>query len=296
MLDIMVEEASLWSNLETGGMLFGKIAEGENSLSITIDKTHIPPETSCIRKSSYYEIDPSYAKQILDNESALYLGNWHKHLGYGGPSSGDFRQIEEFFLNNPHLNIILTCILDFLSEDDNELIIEVYKRIDDDSITNEISFQTYRVLSDDISFFTSDSPSLEPISGISSERINDVKQALLEIFDFHFSLNDIDDFPGSSTDERIISFPFQILIDNSGVQEEVDLRILISIPPEFPKGKLFIDLSSKDMSKNITIDKHDADVLNNEELILPFLELLKVNLEDEVPSLLKQPLWKVLNN
>ena len=81
----------------------------------------------------------------------------------------------------------------------------------------------------------------------------------------------------------------------SGESTEVDLLILISIPPEFPDGQLYIDLSSKDMSRNITISKHDADVLNNEKLIRPFVELLKLNLEDDIPPLLKQPLWKVLN-
>ena len=292
----MVKEASLWPDLETGGMLFGKIIESENSLSVTIDTTNIPPDSSCIRKNSYYEIDPIYAKEILENESSLYLGNWHKHLGYGGPSSGDHRQIEDFFLNNPHLKIIITCILDFLSEDNHELIIEVYLRSDASSIANEGSFQTFRVPSEDISFFNDDLPQIEQISGVSSERINTIKQALMEIYDFRFPLKDIDDFPGSTNNERIISFPFHTKIENSGIQEAIDLLILISIPPEFPNGKLYIDLSSKDMSKNITFDKHDADVLNNEELILPFLELLKVNLEDEVPSLLKQPLWKVLKN
>ena len=294
--DIMINEASLWPDLETGGMLFGKITESENSLSIAIDKTHIPPDNCCIRKSSYYEIDPNYAKEILKNEPSLYLGNWHKHLGYGGPSSGDHRQIEDFFLNNPHLNIIITCILDFLSEDNHEMIIEVYQRLDADSITSEESFQTFRVPSEDISFFSDDFTQIEKVSGISPERIKTIKQALLEIYDSSFPFDDIDDFPGSANNERIISFPFHAKIENSKMQEEIDLQILISIPPEFPNGKLYIDLSSKDMSKNITIDKHDADVLNNEELILPFLELLKVNLEDEVPSLLKQPLWKVLKN
>ena len=129
----MINEASLWPDLETGGMLFGKITESENSLCVTIDKTYIPPDSYCIRKSSYYEIDPDYAKELLENEPSLYLGNWHKHLGYGGPSSGDHRQIEEFFLNNPHLNVIITCILDFLSDDNHELIIEVYLRSDIDS-------------------------------------------------------------------------------------------------------------------------------------------------------------------
>ncbi len=294
--DLMVNEASLWPDLETGGMLFGKISESANSLSVTIDTMYIPPDTSCTRKSSYYEIDPNYAKEILENESTLYLGNWHKHLGYGGPSSGDLRQIEDFFLSNSHRNVIMTCILDFLSKDNNELIIEVYKRTNNDSTNKNEPFQTFRVRPEDITYFNDDHPGEEVTSGISSEIVKTIKEALLEIYDYNFPINEIDDFPGSTNGERIISFPYQVKFKNSDLQEEIDLLITLSIPPEFPNGKLYIDLSSKDMSKNITINKHDADVLNNEELLLPFLELLKANLEDEVPSLLKQPLWKVLKN
>jgi hypothetical protein len=292
----MVNEASLWPDLETGGMLFGKISESANSLSITIDTMYVPPDTSCTRKSSYYEIDPNYAKNILENESTLYLGNWHKHLGYGGPSSGDLRQIEDFFLSNSHINVIMTCILDFLSKDNHELIIEVYKRTNNDSTIKNESFQTFRVHPEDISFFSNDNSRGNETSGISSERVKTIKKALIEIYEYNFTINEIHDFPGSTNDERIISFPYQVESKNSSIQEDMDLLITLSIPPEFPHGKLYIDLSSKDMSKNITIDKHDADVLNSEELLLPFLELLKANLEDEIPLLLNQPLWKILKN
>jgi len=102
--------------------------------------------------------------------------------------------------------------------------------------------------------------------------------------------------PGSTENERLITFPFQSKIRSAETETEINLIITLSIPPEFPNGKLYIDLSSKDMSKNITIDKHDADVLNSEELLPSFLELLKANLEDEVPILLKQPLWKILTS
>jgi hypothetical protein len=292
----MVNEASLWPDLETGGMMFGDIIESANSISVTIDTMHIPPDTSCTRKSSYYEIDPNYAKEILESESALYLGNWHKHLGYGGPSSGDLRQIEDFFLSNSHINVIMTCILDFLSKDNHELIIEVYKRANNDSTIKNVSFQTYRVHPEDISFFKNDHPRGEVTSGISSELVKTIKEALLETYEHNFAINEIHDFPGSAKNERIISFPYQVNSKNSGLQESMDLLITLSIPPEFPHGKLYIDLSSKDMSKNITIDKHDADVLNSEDLLLPFLELLKANLEDEIPLLLNQPLWKILKN
>ena len=36
--------------------------------------------------------------------------------------------------------------------------------------------------------------------------------------------------------------------------------------------------------------------INDEELIEPFLRLLKAKLEDDVPPLLKKPLWKIMLN
>ena len=292
--DLMIKEASLWPNLETGGMLFGSIAEKENSLRVTVNKMHLPPDASCTRKTSYYEIEPDYAKHIVENESSLYLGNWHKHLGYGGPSSGDHRQIEDFFRNNSHIDVIMTCILDFISINDHELIIEIYRRLINDSLTNNVTFQTFRVLTDEISFFNNENHEAEVKLGIQEEKIQIIKQSLVKLYDESFSVDKVDDFPGSMKGERLISFPYYSNIRSSEQDNIIDLLILLSIPPEFPNGKLFIDLSSKDMSKTITIKKHDADVLNSEELLLPFLELLKVSLEDEIPLLLKQPLWKVL--
>ena len=99
-LDI-VEEAMKWPGKETGGMLFGTIENTEDKQTISISKVVIPPEETAIRKSSYFEIDPEYSREILDQETILYLGNWHKHLGFGGPSQGDKAQIGDFFQNNP---------------------------------------------------------------------------------------------------------------------------------------------------------------------------------------------------
>ena len=51
-----------------------------------------------------------------------------------------------------------------------------------------------------------------------------------------------------------------------------------------------------DMSINITFDTHPAETLNDEELIEPFLLLLKAKLEDDVPPLLKKSLWEIMLN
>ncbi|MFX0183118.1 MAG: hypothetical protein ACFE95_08570 [Candidatus Hodarchaeota archaeon] len=294
--DTMIKETSLWPGKETGGMMFGRFSEIESNLEIKILKTIIPEDEYCSRKRTYFEIDPDYAKKIVEIETLLYLGNWHCHLGYGGPSQGDLRQIEDFFKVNPHLNTILSFIIDFYTEEDYELIIEVYKRLEYNFNQHPWSFETSRVPQDNITFFTEEEIFSVVKKGISKEKIDIIKKELLKINDFRFSIEEIDDFAGQTPEEKIISFPFQFTIKTSGKKETINLLILISFPPEFPDGKVFIDLSSQDLSKNITFEKHPADILNDPDLIQPFLLSLKASLEDEVPSLLKKPLWEIMRS
>jgi hypothetical protein len=294
MFDAMIKETSLWPGKETGGMLFGKISEIDLGYEITILKTNIPTEEYCTRKSAYFEISPDYAKKIVEKEKLSYLGNWHRHLGYGGPSPGDLRQIEEYFDINPHLKSVITFILDFPTDEDYDLIIEFYSRIRNHFDQKEKTFETYRIPQSNITFLEEHKQLSETNKGISEEQIRTIKKALVDINDLTLSIEDIDDFEGQTPNEKIISFPFQFKIETSGRFINIDLLILISFPPNFPEGKIFIDISSQDMSKNITFEKYPADMLNDNELIHPFLLSLKASLEEDVPSLLKQPLWKVM--
>ncbi|MFX0171375.1 MAG: hypothetical protein ACFE9L_05600 [Candidatus Hodarchaeota archaeon] len=290
----MIKETSLWPGKETGGMMFGEISRIESDLEIRILKTIIPEDDHCIRKSVYFEIDPDFAKKIVENEKYLYLGNWHCHLGYGGPSQGDLKQIEDFFDVNPHLNIILTFIIDFSSEEDYNLIIEVYMRLDHSFNQRTKNFEIYRVPQENITFFTEKKTFSELKKGISKEKLDTIKNELVKVNNSKFSINEVKDFAGQTPDERIISFPYQFSIETLGKKEVIHLLILISFPPDFPDGQIFIDLSSQDLSKNITFEKHPADILNEPDLIEPFLLSLKASLEDEVPSLLKKPLWEIM--
>jgi len=70
----------------------------------------------------------------------------------------------------------------------------------------------------------------------------------------------------------------------------------MSFPPEFPDGEIFIDISSQDLSRNITFEKHPAGILNDSDLIQPFLLSLKASLDNDVVSLLQKPLWKVMQS
>lgn len=291
--EAMKEEASLWPGKETGGMMFGTISEEETNLKIKISKIIIPTDEYCSRKRGFFEIDPSHAKKIVENEKLPYIGNWHKHLGYGGPSQGDLRQIEDFFTFNPHLNIVLTFIIDYHSQNEYELIIEIYRRRETNLEEKENNFDTYRVLQKNISIFQDEMNIIEPEMGISEEKILRIKRELTAVYDYKFTVDEIDVLAGQTPNEKIISFPQSFVIHPDEDQIILDLLILISFPPSFPEGEIFIDISSKDLSRNITFEKHLAGMLED-DLIQPFLISLKASLEMDVPNLLLEPLWKVM--
>ncbi|MFX0087309.1 MAG: Mov34/MPN/PAD-1 family protein [Candidatus Hodarchaeota archaeon] len=289
MFDTMLEEAELWPGKETGGIMFGHLSIIDSSLEIEIQKTHIPLNDFCLRNSAYFEIDPDYAKEVVGKERLQYLGNWHKHLGYGGPSQGDIRQIKDFFIFNPHLNTVVTFILNFYSNNNYEVIIEVYERLEAHNDQKSCDFKTFRVPQSNISFFKK--------KEMTKEKIDNIKNELVNIPEFNLSLEDINDLEGHTAHEKIISFPFRFVIKNSKERKKtLELLILISFPPNFPEGDIFIDVSSKDLSRNFTFEKHPAGILEEDDLVQPFLLSLKSSLEEEVPILLKKPLWKVMDS
>jgi hypothetical protein len=114
------------------------------------------------------------------------------------------------------------------------------------------------------------------------------------VYDARFSLKDIQEFAGSTAGEKILAFPFKSIIEPEGNNKQLDLLVLISFPPDFPDGQVYIDISSQDLSKNFTVEKHPANMLYDKELIQPFLQLLKAILEEKVPEMLNEPLWKVM--
>ncbi|UCG01930.1 MAG: Mov34/MPN/PAD-1 family protein [Candidatus Heimdallarchaeota archaeon] len=281
----MIEESTKWHGKETGGMMFGKIYDNESGLLIKIVKTYIPSVEESIRNNTYFEINPEYARLILDTEKLLYLGNWHKHLGYGGPSYGDHQQIREFFTLNPHKNTVVSLIIDLPIEDTHTVIAEVYRREKNEEGT-ENTFQTFRIAESNISYYSED-------VGITKEQLSPIKRELIQVFESKFKIEDIHHF-FSTPNEAILSFPYDVVIETEEHKKTLELLILISFPPEFPEDQIYIDISSQDLSQRFTIEKHPANVLYEEELINPFLELLKATLEEKISNLLKEPLWKLM--
>ena len=111
----IVDESNRHENVETGGLLFGKFIE---EYIIILKLIHF--STNAKRTQVYFEMDEDFAINItkqMEKNNLAYLGNWHKHLGYGGPSNGDDKQAELFLLQNSHKRNYLSLIIDFYNND-----------------------------------------------------------------------------------------------------------------------------------------------------------------------------------
>jgi len=120
----IVEESNRHKNVETGGLLFGKII-GE--YIIILKSIHF--STNAKRTQLYFEMDEDFAINItkqMEKNNLAYLGNWHKHLGYGGPSNGDDKQAELFLIQNNHKQNYLSLIIDFYNNDYNLIATNYY--------------------------------------------------------------------------------------------------------------------------------------------------------------------------
>jgi proteasome lid subunit RPN8/RPN11 len=134
----IVEESNRHKNVETGGLLFGKII-GEYIIILKI----IHSSTNAKRTQVYFEMDEDFAIDItkqMEKNNLAYLGNWHKHLGYGGPSNGDDKQAELFLIQNSHKRNYLSLIIDFYNNDYN-LIATNYYFDEDEFIKKDIQIQ-----------------------------------------------------------------------------------------------------------------------------------------------------------
>jgi proteasome lid subunit RPN8/RPN11 len=120
----IVEESNRHKKVETGGLLFGKII-GEYIIILKL----IHFSTNAKRTQLYFEMDEDFAINItkqMEKNNLAYLGNWHKHLGYGGPSNGDDKQAELFLIQNNHKQNYLSLIIDFYNNDYNLIATNYY--------------------------------------------------------------------------------------------------------------------------------------------------------------------------
>ncbi len=326
----IVAEVEKQKNVETGGLLFGTVKVSNNLKSIFILREFTPPDHFCIRERAYFEISPGYAKGIVENESLTYLGNWHKHLGYGGPSSGDYHQIEEFFEINDHLDRIIAMIIDS-SDSTHTTHIEFYERIQDNNDLPENSplFNTYKVsphnfrIIDDITDFIEEIEDITDFkedfdefeiqndvviadTEISKEeiinrKILQIKTKIFEQFKPNLSEKEIKKYEGRNPDEQILGFPIQydlkdlVEVRTNSLQLILNLKLLISFPNNYPNGEIYVDLASADITRLFTIETYPSAVLDDVESINNFILSIKNLIENKIPSLLDYPLWKILD-
>jgi len=119
----ILEDSNKYGHLETGGLLFGKIID---KYIIILKVVNMP---NAIRTQVHFEMSEDIAiseTKKMEKNGLEYIGNWHKHLGYGGPSIGDDKQAEIFLVRNLHKRSYLSLILDSCSDGTNELIATDY--------------------------------------------------------------------------------------------------------------------------------------------------------------------------
>lgn len=138
----ITEEAENNPKQETGGMLFGSFHSTGDNLTVIVEEAAQIPSEAAKRTAAHFGIAPTYADRMLDEHCPryVYLGNWHSHLNYGGPSQGDYQQVSRFFQTNQNRDLMIAMIMDRqeLRPPSFAPIAEVYTR--DDTVS-----QGYRI-------------------------------------------------------------------------------------------------------------------------------------------------------
>jgi hypothetical protein len=135
----MEERAAERPQTEVGGMLFGKFEKEDGQVvDVRVERVVNVPDDQGVHQATYFSINDSFMSEVVDEyiPPYTYLGNWHSHLGYGGPSSGDHKQVSKFFKENPDRDYLIAVIQDRdggIRDPEYATYIELYERKRDDS-------------------------------------------------------------------------------------------------------------------------------------------------------------------
>jgi len=138
-IDEITYDAINSKDVETGGLLYGHY---EKDKIIILKNVKVPAK---IQSKYEFEIDENSAIQInekIEREGYKYLGNWHKHLGYGGPSHGDDEQAKNFLFGNPSQNKYFSLIIDLFQNGQYNFIGTIYEK----SLRNEIHKKNIEII------------------------------------------------------------------------------------------------------------------------------------------------------
>lgn len=355
----MEETAASQPNKEIGGMLFGRI-DDTGELKIDVEQVVHIPERGYSNSKTHFEINPKFSSAVIDQYTPekTYLGNWHSHLGYGGPSSGDHQQVSTFFKNNDFRDYLISIIMDrqqrvqIAGQPDYQPIIEVYQRESE----NTSQYHTVSVSSEDIELTKGSTREshVQTATNIESGRSDGQKPGEEhsiheEITEFniadtlsdylHQLVDEVEEevnlnaplnqghvylYGSGQTDEVVINFPisYQLSKQESDVgfwkyiegmvdriDEEIgesgydekraqaetfDAFLSVSIPISFPEDEIFLDLSSRDLTKQLTIQTMDSRLLgeNRNEVV----ETIRYAVEQHIPDLLQSQLLTVMRD
>jgi len=354
----MNNEAESKPKRETGGMLFGSFDEGGENLKVSIEKVELIPDEAATRTTAHFGIEPSYSDQILNEycPEYTYLGNWHSHLSYGGPSQGDYQQVSRFFETNQNRDYMIAVILDRrnLNPPDFELIAEVYQRAKDEE-SNSNKYIKKRVkeayLYDTPSDYDPDHRLGSIVSGLEcrrslASRLESLADRIAETTPVSADHDDAMAYidTGGQIEEVVLCLPVQYRFESGSEKKEmvpvknpaevgvednksaaqkdegsseeepegdhedtdskgssdtetqdlVDAYLTVSVPLVYPADKIFVDLASRDLMKQLTIHTTEASVLK--ESVDPFVQEIDSLVREKTPKLLLSPLSEVIRS
>lgn len=337
----MQETAASAPRKEIGGMLFGSIDDEGDVPNVRVEQVvHLPPE-GYSHSSTHFEIDPKYSNHVVDKYSSKrkYLGNWHSHLGYGGPSSGDHQQVTDFFHSNDFREYLVSIIMDRekkVRSASYQPIVEIYRnrgsgsydtwRVDQNDLLligdsgSEDAVEQVGTITESSAELDSGDESLEAqIEDLDLE--NDLQTSIIELVDLMSLRIDLESdlskglayvYEGSgSVDTAVVALPVKYRLqqdpDNiadfivdfwenlTGESEIVfPAYVTVSVPYSCPEGDIYIDLATRDLTKQLTIKTIESSTLINDKEML--LNTLEYAVESHIPKLLRAPLISVLQD
>jgi len=140
----MVDRAAERPKTEVGGMLFGDFEKEDGEVvDVRVERVVNVPDDQGVHQATYFSINNNFMHEVVDDyiPPYTYLGNWHSHLGYGGPSSGDHEQVTKFFCQNPDRDYLIAIIQDRsggIRDPEYDTYIELYERKNERSTDYQI--------------------------------------------------------------------------------------------------------------------------------------------------------------
>jgi proteasome lid subunit RPN8/RPN11 len=311
-LDSIKHHAAKQPNKETGGMLFGQINEN-NNLEIVTSVVHNICENKSSSTSTYFGIKPEYTNKVIRKYEPdhIYLGNWHSHLGYGGPSSGDRKAVKEFFEANQARDITVDFIMDRESKTELKYrpIIDVYRRkqgsvkeyhtsrVDNaDLIIPDGSKRSVIITDSEDPKFADDTDNdntkiQEDTTGEPGSDISNMLEELA-VDEYGVESDDIRKYRNDPLDEQIVLLPVSYR-HNECQSRQLDVVLKVSFPDD-RSDATYVDLTSSNLEKQITVKKIPTEEIHRNTTKLK--ESLDQTVSKFVPKLLERPTWEVLDD